>query len=150
MRHPQLTCIECSSTFFYVARAEQFQAGGYNTVEFRSLSNAPKTVLVCVGCGIAVAPKPSYAAKGTVAAEAEGDFIKSFEGGQKYRKARSLDNIVKITASMTELQEVKDQLEMLKADMIAAPMLNKKVEPTKPRSKSAKASKGAVNAPSSV
>lgn len=104
----KLSCMVCHSTFFYTEHAEQFQAGGYGSAQFRSLSNAPKTILVCIGCGAPVTPMPTYYGKNTTADVAEQDFRKSVEAGQKYRKAQSIQNIAQISVSPEELKEVRD------------------------------------------
>lgn len=132
---------ECGSSFFEQRRVEQFQAGGYGTAEFRSISNAPKTVLVCL-CGKPVAPKPGYYAKGTLAAVQETDFAKSIELARKFREASSINNIANIAASPAELQELKDSFEAMKADIIAlsrptsTPQLTK--ESSKPKARKVK------------
>lgn len=111
-RDSQLTC-ECGSTFFYTTRAEQFAAGGYGSAEFRSLSNAPKTVLVCL-CGKPVTPKPNFYGRQTTAGVAEDEFRKSVEFSQRYRKEHSLENIAQIAVSPEELQKVADQVDELR------------------------------------
>lgn len=110
----KLICTACGGTFFMQGHAEQFQPGGYGTAEFRSVSGAPKTVLVCIGCGTPVVPKESHYARGTVADLAESDFRKSVEAGRKHRKDNSIQNIVKIAASPAELQEVREIIETVR------------------------------------
>src|SRR6266404_6505622 len=116
MINPQdkLICAACGGSFFNTVRAEQFQPGGYGSAEFRSLSNAPKTVLNCIGCGTPVLPKPSHYGRGTIADIAEQDFRKSIESGQKYRKDNSIQNVVNIAASVEELEQVRGQVEDIK------------------------------------
>lgn len=132
---------ECGSTFFEQRRVEQFQAGGYGTAEFRSISNAPKTVLICL-CGKPVAPKPGYYSKGTVAALQEVEFAKSVEESRKHREASSINNIANIAASPAELRELADKFEVLSAAVSAlgrptsTPQLTK--EDTKPKARKVK------------
>lgn len=125
----KITCTVCGSTFFTTIRAEQFIAGGYGTAEFRSISNAPKTVLQCIGCGTPVNPKPGYYSKGTVAGVAEDDFRKSVEMGRKYRETNSIQNIVKIAVSPSELREVREFAEDIKraVEAQAKPKASKKL-----------------------
>lgn len=110
----RLVCTACGSTFFFQEHAEQFQPGGYGTAEFRSLSGAPKMVLICIGCATPVIPKESHYARGTVADLAESDFRKSVEGGRKFRKDNSIQNVAKIAASPNELQEVRELVETIR------------------------------------
>lgn len=119
----KLTCVTCGGSFFQMTHAEQFLQGGYGTAEFRSLSNAPKTVLVCIGCSTPVTPKPGYYSRGTVAAIAEDEFRKSIEAGQKFRKDTSMQNIANIAASPAEVQEVRELVEDVKkaVDALAKP-----------------------------
>lgn len=116
----KLVCTECGSTFFYTSRAEQFQTGGYGSAEFRSLSNAPKTILVCVGCGVPVTPKSTHYARGTISDVAEQEFRKSIEEGQKFRKANSAANFAQIAASPAELQKVRELVDDVKRAVEAA------------------------------
>lgn len=104
----KLTCITCGGTFFTTGRAEQFIAGGYGSAEFRSISNAPKTVLSCIGCGTPVTPKPAYFSKSTVAGVAEEEFRKSVEAGQKHREKNSVKNISNIVATNNDLDELRE------------------------------------------
>lgn len=106
---PVLVCDECSSTFFYTVRSEQFQSGGYGSAEFRSISNAPKTLLICL-CGKPYTPKSSYFAKSTVAAAQEEAFRKSVEAAQKYLKEHSLEHVASIAASPAEIQALEDRI----------------------------------------
>jgi hypothetical protein len=76
-----LICDNCGGAYFYVVRAEQFQAGGYGESEFRSLTNAPKTVVVCL-CGRPVAPRPANYVAGAAAKTAEEVFRKSIEAAR--------------------------------------------------------------------
>lgn len=117
---PSAMQCECGSTFFYTARAEQFQAGGFGTAEFRSISNAPKTILVCL-CGKPVTPKPSHFARGTMAGVAEQEFAKSVEAALKFRNAHSLDHVAQIAASPAELQKVQDQVDEIRKAVLALP-----------------------------
>ncbi len=116
----KLTCSVCGGSFFTVARAEQFQSGGYGSAEFRSLSNAPKTVLNCIGCSTPVSPKPAHYGRGTTADIAEQDFRKSIDAGQKYRKDNSIQNVANVAASITELQEVRATVEDIKKHIEAS------------------------------
>jgi len=109
-----LTCDQCKSTFFFTARAEEFLAGGYGTAEWRSVSNAPKTILVCVGCGKAVTPKQNYYAKGTQAAIAEEHFAESVKNGNKFREKNSIQHVAQIAASPDELAALKKEVEDLR------------------------------------
>lgn len=97
-----------------MTHAEQFLQGGYGTAEFRSISNAPKTVLICIGCGTPVTPKPSYYSRGTVASLAEEDFKKSIEAGQKFRKENSMQNVAQVAVSPAELNKVRELVEDVK------------------------------------
>lgn len=108
-RDTQLTC-ECGSTFFYTVRAEQWAAGGYGTAEFRSQSNAPKTLLVCL-CGKPVIPQRSHYSKGTSAGIVEEEFRRSTEVAQKAREAASPKHFAQIAASPKEVEEIKIGLE---------------------------------------
>lgn len=112
--HDKVVCGNCKGTFFTVSHAEQFVAGGYGSAEFRSLSNAPKTVLICIGCSTPITPKPAFYGKGTTADVAEQDFRKSVEVGQKYRKDNSVHNIATIAVSPKELQDVRELVEDIK------------------------------------
>lgn len=104
----KLMCVTCTSSFFYMQRAEQYLQGGYGTAEFRSTSNAPKTILVCIGCGTPVTPKSTHYGRGTAADLAEQDLRKSVEAGQKWRKANSIQNVANITASASEVQNLRE------------------------------------------
>ena len=117
-QQPSILTCECGSTFFFTVRAEQFQAGGFGTAEFRSISNAPKTLLVCI-CGHPYTPKPGYHARGTVAAAAEEAFRKSVEAAQKHLKEHSLDNIAQIAANPAEVEKLGSRIKSL-ADELEA------------------------------
>lgn len=126
-----LTC-DCGSTFFFIVRAEQFQAGGYGSAEFRSISNSPKTTLICL-CGQPFTPKPAFVTRGTVAAAQEDAFRKSVESAQKYRKDHSMNHIAEITVSPAELQEVETRvIELAKTLETLRPLpLVKKIKASK-------------------
>lgn len=119
----KLSCSICGGTFFIASHAEQFILGGYGTAEFRSISNSPKTVLICIGCGAPVTPKPAYYAKGTTADIAETDFRKSVEAGQKYRKDNSIQHVAEISASPSEVSELKTKINDIKkaVDILSKP-----------------------------
>ena len=104
----KLQC-ECGSTFFYTVRAEQFAAGGYGTAEFRSMSQAPKTFLVCL-CGRPTFPQPNSYAQGTQAALSERDFQESAKAASEVAKAKSITNIAQIAASPAEVEELRKQI----------------------------------------
>lgn len=116
----KLVCKECQSTFFWTARAEQFLAGGYGSAEFRSISNAPKTVLICIGCGTPATPKPAQYSRGTQAHLDEESFRKSVEVGQKYRQNNSMNRVATIAASVQEVEELRTLVNDIKKAVEAA------------------------------
>ncbi len=103
----KLVCSECKGTFFWTAQAQQFITGGYGSAEFRSISNAPKTVLICIGCGTPATPKPAQYSRGTQAHLDEEAFRASVKAGQDWRVANSIKNVAKITASVEEVNELR-------------------------------------------
>lgn len=112
----KLACAECGGTFFAKTMAEQFVSGGYGSAEFRSMSNSPKTVLHCIGCGTPVAPAPSYYSKGTVPFIAEQEFRQSIELGIKYKNEHKSIVAAPISDIPTkeELAEIRSSIEKLK------------------------------------
>lgn len=108
---------KCGSTFFEKKHVEQFAAGGYGTAEARSVSNAPKTILVCL-CGRPMAPKPSYFARGTTAAKAEDDFTKSVELALKAVDELTMEHIAQIAVSPKELASVTEAVEEVRAGLL--------------------------------
>lgn len=118
----QLTC-DCGSTFFYKTGAEQYLAGGYGSAEFRSTSNAPKTVLICL-CGKPFPAKPTMGlSQSTVAGIAESAFQKSIASAQKRRDELSLKHMAEISASPSEVRQLQTQIDQLQAgfNAITAP-----------------------------
>lgn len=116
----KLICPTCGGSFFTTQRAEQFVAGGYGTAEFRSISNAPKTVLTCIGCSTPITPKPAFYGKGTIADIAEQDFRKSVELGQKHRKESDPKILLQQVASDEKVTEIKNLIDDVKKAVEAA------------------------------
>ena len=114
----KLQC-ECGSTFFYTTRAEQFSAGGYGTAEFRSMSQAPKTFLVCL-CGRPAFPQAGSYAHGTQAAQAEKDFQESSKSALDVVNSKSLTNIANIAASPSEVAELRKEMDSLRQALVDA------------------------------
>jgi hypothetical protein len=144
----KLQCV-CGSTFFVPVRAEQYATGGYGTAEFRSVSQAPKTFLVCL-CGRPAFPQPSTFAQGTSAGIAEKDFQESQKSAMTAIESQSLTNIANIAAAPSEVEDLRKQVEDLKATVEAltrkdyAADLKEAVKPVRrPRQKAADAREGA-------
>jgi hypothetical protein len=124
-----LTCPTCQGTHFWTAQAQQFIAGGYGSAEFRSISNAPKTVQICIGCGTPATPKPQQYSRGTQAHLDEVAFRKSVELGQAFRKSNSIQNVAQIAASPSEVNELRMLINDVKKAVEAA------AKPKAPRAK---------------
>lgn len=116
----KLVCSICAGTFFWTAQAQQFLAGGYGSFEYRSISNAPKTVLICIGCGTPAPSRPSQYSRGTQAHLDEEAFRKSIEVGQAYRRANSIQNVAQVAASPEELGELRNLINDVKKAVEAA------------------------------
>jgi hypothetical protein len=129
----QLVC-SCGSSFFYTVRAEQFQAGGYGTAEFRSTSGAPKTLLICL-CGKPVPPQPAHYSRGTSADLAETAFRASIKCADKLRSEVTMAHVAEIAASPAEVKELREGVEEIRKAMNAA------AEPKAPQPKERKPSK---------
>lgn len=138
MANEKLFCSVCGGSFFHMLRAEQYSAGGYGSAEFRSMSAAPKSVLLCIGCSTPVTPKPSYYGKGTAADLAEQEFRQSIEVGQKHRKDNSIQNVAKIAASATELQDLKDLVSDIKKSIDTESVVVPTIKPRRSSKQEAK------------
>lgn len=122
MATESLACAACKGTFFAPVHAEQYLKGGYGSAEFRSISNAPKTVLICIGCGTPITPAPSFYSRSTVAGAAEQEFRKSIEAGQAYRDKNSLKNIASIAVAPSEMREVRELVEDIRKAIDVKPL----------------------------
>lgn len=135
----QLIC-DCGSSFFFKYGAEQFQAGGYGSAEFRSLSNAPKTVLICL-CGKPYPAKPQAGySKATVAGLAEDSFQKSIDAARKRRDEVSMKHVAEISASPEEVKNLQGQIDQLRT------VLNDANTPKAPQPKTPVKIKRVINA----
>lgn len=138
----KLQC-ECGSTFFFTVRSEQFAAGGYGTAEFRSMSQAPKTFLVCL-CGRPTFPQPTSFAQGTVASIAEKEFQESAKCAKDAIASTGVSNIANLAASPAEVADLRKQIEDLKQTLAALGTKEyaadvKEAKTRRPRAKSSEA-----------
>ena len=110
-------CQDCGGLFFVKSIAQRYQKAGYGSAEFRSTDSMPKNVLQCIGCGALVPPKDQNFARNTVAQMQQEDFTKSVKAGDEYRKNNSMKNVAKIAASVTEVEELRQELAALKKQL---------------------------------
>lgn len=141
----QLQC-DCGSTYFFKYSVEQFLAGGYGSAEFRSTSNAPKTVLVCL-CGKPFPSKPMAGlSQSTVAGQAERAFQASIQAAQKRRDEMSLQHVAEISASPSEVKQLKAEIDQLRSafNQLSTPVAPQPKETTRPARKKLEKSVAAV------
>lgn len=102
-----MVCSECSGTHFYVVRAEEFADNGYNSAQIRGISNNQDALYICI-CGTPVPLKDNAGGKGAESARAR--FLKSLQVAVEFRKKNSVQALAQGTVSITEHNEVKEQV----------------------------------------
>jgi hypothetical protein len=107
-------CDKCGSTFFYTVHAEQFAAGGFGTVEFRSLTASPVPTRVCL-CGTVLMSSRSAAGGSRTVLAAREAFYDSVNGAKHYKEKLTPDKIAQATASRSEVESLKAQVDELTA-----------------------------------
>jgi hypothetical protein len=102
------SCERCGSTFFIQNSAYQQTVSSYGV---RVASISPQMYHSCVGCGEPLVPNnlQNMANKG---GEREA-FLESIELGKKYRSKHDSATLAKNTASITELEALKEEVEAL-------------------------------------
>ena len=104
----------CGSTFFFTVYAEEFAGGGYGSIEMRSLSNGPQVLRVCP-CGEVYAPSKSAAGGARQVLNARDRFYDSIKKAKGFRDRVNPDAIARVTASKSEVDELRDRVDALEA-----------------------------------
>ena len=101
-------CKECGSTFFEQRNAIQCTVSNYAV---RGTSISPQMYYVCIGCGFQLVPG-NLANMANKGGEREM-FLASVDLGKEYRAKLNPNKLIKSSASIFELEEVKTQVSAL-------------------------------------
>jgi hypothetical protein len=119
-----VSCPDCGGVFFIELNAQLYNGGSYG---MRPISQTPQKVFMCL-CGKLTIP--GNIRQGVVPGTERGMFIDSYDAAQTALASRQVDTnaIARGTASVSELEDLRGELEALQRQVNGEPPIEEEEE----------------------